>query len=242
MPLAGKGGLQGLLDGPTAMTIAADGRILILETGTQYIKQPRIQAFDVKGNPVPSFSVNQPSFTIANGSDAIIGELDQRKVSLALLRLFQQNFTPALAPKVVLKEALSQVAGDLDKGIADDTLIAKLQDHGLAGKDAKTSDFTVTVTKPGSLWFVTDKVSSATYDVRLGEDPGTGFNAIDVYLQFGLAITIRSPGHDWKVDDFVNAMTFKIIKAADILDAHCAAAVVADATAQAVSDWDAVLS
>jgi hypothetical protein len=214
MPLAGKGGREGLLDSPQAMTISGDGRILILETGTQYIHQPRIQAFDVKGNPVPSFAVNQPSFTITNGADTIIGQLDQQDVPLALLLLFQQNFTPALAPKAVLSDSLSQVATDLDAGSVDATLLATFQQFGLAGSDARATDFTVTVTTTGSLWLVTNTVSSATYDVRLGPDPSTGFDAIDIYLQFGLSVTIRSTGTSWLVNDSVNAMTFGITKAA----------------------------
>jgi len=214
MPLAGKGGLEGLLDSPQAMTISADGRILILETGTRYIDQPRIQAFDVKGNPVPSFSVNQPSFIIANGADTIIGQLDQQQVSLLLLQLFQQNFTPALAPKAVWKQSLNQVTKDLDAGNVDATLLTALRSFGLATESAKNTDYSVTVTKAGALWFVTDKVSMAVYDVRLVEDPNTGLNVLDVFSQFGLAITIRSSGSSWTIDDSVNAMTFSITKAA----------------------------
>jgi len=213
MPLSGKGGREGLLDSPQAMTVTADGRILVLETGTLYIDQPRIQAFDVKGNPVPSFSVNQPSFRITSGADAIIKQLDDRNVSLTLLQLFQQNFTPALAPKAVLSDSLSTVAADLDKGAIDGILLATLQEYGLADDKTKNTDFGVTVTTPGKLWFVTDKVSSAVYDLRLVQDPSTGFDVIDVFQQFGLAITIRSAGNDWKIEDSVNAMTFEIKKA-----------------------------
>jgi hypothetical protein len=214
MPLAGKGGRQGLLDSPQAMTITADGRILILETGTKYITRQRIQAFDVKGNPVPSFSVNQPSFQITSGADTIISQLDGQQVSLTLLGLFQQNFTPALAAKAVLSDSLSSVTADLDNTTVDSTLLATFQQFGLAGKDAKTTDFTVTVTTAGKLWFVTDTVSQAVYDVRLVTDPSTGFNVLDVFLQFGLSIIIRSAGNDWKIEDSVNGMTFEITKAA----------------------------
>jgi hypothetical protein len=214
MPLAGKGGRPGLLDSPQAMTVTADGRILVLETGTRYIAQQRIQAFDVKGNPVPSFSVNQPSFQITNGADTIIAQLDGQQVSPALLALFQQNFTPALAPKAVLSDSLSSVTADLDQSTVDGTLLATLQQYGLAGDAAKTTDFKVAVTTAGKLWFVTDTVSSATYDVRLVTDPSTEFNALDVFLQFGLSIMIQSAGNNWKIEDSVNGMTFGITKAA----------------------------
>jgi hypothetical protein len=213
MPLSGKGGREGLLDSPQAMTVAADGRILVLETGTRYLPQPRVQAFDVKGNPVPSFAVNQPSFQITGaGADAIIKQLDDRVVSPTLLQLFQQNFVPALAAKAVLNDSLKTVAADLDKKTFDNILLATFQDFGLANDKSKTTDFTVTVTQPGKLWFVTDTVSSAVYDVRMMTDPTTGFEAIDVFFQFGLAITIRSPGNDWKIEDSVNGMTFEVTK------------------------------
>lgn len=212
MPLAGKGGREGLLDSPQAMTISADGRILVLETGTLYIDAPRVQAFDVKGNPVPSFAVGQPSFQIPDG-DTIIAELDDLDVSLALLELFQQNITPALAPKALLDNSLDSVAADLDNGQVDATLLATFQQYGLAGQDATTSQFSVTVTTAGSLWFVTDTVSNAVYDVRLADDPVTGFTMIEVFIQFGMAVTIRSTGSEWKLDDSVNAMTFDVVKA-----------------------------
>jgi hypothetical protein len=48
--VAGKGLRQGLLNGPTALCIASDGRILVLEKGNL-----RVQAFDVNGNAAPSF-------------------------------------------------------------------------------------------------------------------------------------------------------------------------------------------
>jgi hypothetical protein len=59
MPLSGEGVREGLMQNPQALTITADGRILILEEGNR-----RIQAFDVKGNPVSCFSVNQLNFSI----------------------------------------------------------------------------------------------------------------------------------------------------------------------------------
>jgi len=51
---AGNHGRQGLMNGPKALSVTADGRILVLEQGTSVIPG-RIQSFDVNGNPVPSF-------------------------------------------------------------------------------------------------------------------------------------------------------------------------------------------
>lgn len=214
MPLAGKGGREGLLDSPQAMTIAADGRVLVLETGTQYIDTPRIQAFDVRGNPVPSFTVGQPSFEIVQDAATIIDQLDDRQISLELLELFQRNITPALAAKAAQVENLEGTIAALDGGAVDDAFIATLRFFHLAGPDAKVSDFTVTTTTAGSLWYVTDTVSQAVYDVRLGPD-FSGFDVLNIYMQFGLSVLIRSEGYDWKLTDSVNAMTFEVTKAID---------------------------
>lgn len=227
MPLAGKGNREGLLDGPSAMTVAADGRILILETGTSYIDKPRIQALDIKGNPVPSFSVGQPHFPITTNAATIAGELDAKTVSLQLLELFQQNVTPAIMAKAVLTDSLASVTADLDTGTVDGMLLATLQQYGLATDTSKTSDYTVTVTSRGKLWFVTDTVSSAAYDVRLVTDPNSGFDALDIFQQAGLSVTVRSAGSDWRIGDSVNGMTFDISKAATS----------ADLTVQQLSSW-----
>jgi hypothetical protein len=59
---AGAHGRPGLMNGPVALSVATDGRILVLEQGTPDCPA-RIQAFDVNGNPVPSFD-GQPITTV----------------------------------------------------------------------------------------------------------------------------------------------------------------------------------
>ena len=49
--VSGQGLRDGLIDGPEAIAVALDGRILVLEGGNN-----RIQAFDLLGNPVPYFA------------------------------------------------------------------------------------------------------------------------------------------------------------------------------------------
>jgi len=218
MPLSGKGNLQGLMDAPQAMTITADGRILVLETGTTYIDAPRIQAFDVKGNRVPSFSVGQPSFTIINGAPAIITELDQREVSDGLLALFQKNITPSSQPKAVVPDdKVAAVAAALDGGAADQSLVDVLTHYGLATSKNKPADYKVTITEAGKLWYVADTTNSAVYDVRVA-DQHSGSTLIDIYMRFGLAITLRSVGAAWQIEDSVNAMTFSVTKSRTTTD------------------------
>jgi hypothetical protein len=49
--ISGQGLRDGLIDGPEAIAVALDGRLLVLEAGNN-----RIQAFDLQGNPVPYFA------------------------------------------------------------------------------------------------------------------------------------------------------------------------------------------
>lgn len=76
LTLAGKGSRQGLLLGPNAMSIASDGRILIMETGNQ-----RIQAFDINGNPTPSF--DGPAITTLSDVSAV-STLDAKHLPMAI--------------------------------------------------------------------------------------------------------------------------------------------------------------
>ncbi len=92
VPLSGEGLMEGLMENPTAMTVSADGRILILEEGNR-----RVQAFDVKGNPVPSFKLQSaPPWPLP---ESFTADLNNRTVTPAMLKLFQQNVLPGLAPK-----------------------------------------------------------------------------------------------------------------------------------------------
>jgi hypothetical protein len=49
--ISGQGLRDGLIDGPEAIAVALDGRLLVLEGGNN-----RIQSFDLQGNPVPYFA------------------------------------------------------------------------------------------------------------------------------------------------------------------------------------------
>jgi hypothetical protein len=49
--LSGEGARHGLINNPISITLALDGRVLVLETGNA-----RVQCFDVNGNPVPYFT------------------------------------------------------------------------------------------------------------------------------------------------------------------------------------------
>lgn len=86
---AGNNARQGLVNGPTALAVTADGRILVLEQGTSSIGG-RIQAFDVNGNPVPSF--DGASITTVPASYA--ADLNAGLVSVDLRQAFANAGTP----------------------------------------------------------------------------------------------------------------------------------------------------
>jgi hypothetical protein len=57
---SGSGARDGMMDGPTGIAVALDGRILVLESANQ-----RVQAFDIYGNAVPYFA--NPDFDASRG-------------------------------------------------------------------------------------------------------------------------------------------------------------------------------
>ena len=66
--ISGQGLREGLMQGPRALAVAPDGRILVLETINK-----RVQAFDTKGNGVPSFTPGPAMLTL--DTSAIAGDL-----------------------------------------------------------------------------------------------------------------------------------------------------------------------
>ncbi len=86
---AGNHGRQGLMNGPTALSVTADGRILVLEQGTSTVPG-RIQAFDVNGNPAPSFD----GAAVTTLAKSFAADLDAGLVSVALRDTFAAAETP----------------------------------------------------------------------------------------------------------------------------------------------------
>lgn len=204
MPLAGEGVREGLMLNPQALTITADGRILILEEGNR-----RIQAFDVKGNAVPCFSVGQPHF----GVDAsFAADLDAHTAITALVQQFQANTNPALAAKFSVTNP-DAILTDLDAARVDDALLSEMQGLGYASSDTTTSDYSVLVTAAGSLWLVTDTTTQATFDMRLTTDD-YGVSHLDVFAAPTLTITVGATGLRWRIDDTANSTRYDVTKPA----------------------------
>lgn len=196
MPLSGSGILNGLISQPKALTIASDGRILILEQGNQ-----RIQSFDVNGNPVAGFK-GSLSATMPN---ELAATLDRRSVDQALSNAYQ-----TAAPDSYLRQSVFAVHDnspvvDLDAGKVDATLADYFKKH-LVELPTAASDIDVVVNVNGSSWFITDKVKNVTYDVRWN---GTLYN-LSVYNGPNIDIEVVAAGKEWKISDRVNSLTFTI--------------------------------
>lgn len=205
MPLAGEGVREGLMQNPQALSITADGRILILEEGNK-----RIQAFDVKGNPVSCFSVGQPCFTIDKSFTA---DLDSHQVTTALVQQFQLHTTPALAPKFALEDGttppqidLKTAVSDLDAGKVNAEVAAEFHHFGYGAAD---DTYTVTSTTAGALWLVTNDKSRLVFDVRL-QPNHYGIDELSVYLAPTLDITVRSKTVEWLIGDTTNSTRYEV--------------------------------
>ena len=198
MPLSGEGLREGLLNQPVALTITPDGRILILEEGNN-----RVQAFDVKGNPVPCFLEGSTPFAV----DAkFISDLDSRNVAEDLIQAFQMKVIPELAPLFSLD--LSSVAALNDRKV-DAALSEAFLNNGYAQQQEGEPQFSVTVTQKDALWLVTDCVTQTAYDVRVMADRR---DQLLVFHCFAIDVGVKASGREWLVMDRVNAMTFEVTK------------------------------
>ncbi len=219
-PLSGKGLREGLLNKPKALTITADGRILILEEGNS-----RIQAFDVKGNAVPCFAVGQPNFALAVSYAASLdawqaGDAASNAAQMTAMRQqFQQNIVPATA--VLFSTTSLSSTKNLDKGVVDDALQALFVQYNYATSTQNnspptvTSKFSTTTTTAGALWLVTITDTNSgggpdqvvTYDVRVVENDW-GTKVLAVWSCFSFSVDVKAGGGEWSITDPVNAMTF----------------------------------
>ena len=84
--VSGEGIQQGLMKGPMALAISPDGRILVLESANN-----RVQAFDIKGNPVTTFTPDDPLFALTTAD--IAADLDAGNVPSAFVNALVDSST-----------------------------------------------------------------------------------------------------------------------------------------------------
>ena len=75
--------------------------------------------------------------------------------------------------------------------------------------DATSADFSVDQNVASKLWFVTNKVDKATYDVRVLTDE-YGLLTLNVFANFSLDIRLVSKSTEWMINDTTNAMNFDV--------------------------------
>ena len=203
MPLSGSGSLEGLVAQPKAMTIAADGRIIILEQGNS-----RFQSLDIKGNPVAAF---KGAFTTTIPA-SFAADLNSGASTPALLKIYQAQIPITLfrAPMFVSNSNtdtmdFSAIGADLDKGVVDADLIQFCTNHGII-LSTTAGDLTAEVNSAGTAWLLTDKSTSVTYDMRWDDD----MYEMVVFYAANLQVDVVTPGLEWKVADRVNSLTFSV--------------------------------
>ncbi|SDR44396.1 hypothetical protein SAMN05519103_03203 [Rhizobiales bacterium GAS113] len=199
LPFSGEGVREGLMRGPIAVTVAADGRILVLEK-----IGARVQAFDTFGNPVQCFA-GDLSFTL---DVALQADLDRGAVSKALIQTLQQHVpvNPTLPDRNLLTPLMTlpaSLTGALDGGTITTELHDAFEKGGLELGDGAKVERTA-----DSLWLLTDD-NGVIYDLRHG---GEGLDEIDVYRGSSLSIDVKAPGAEWLIRDKTNTLTFDIKK------------------------------
>ncbi|HEX8745430.1 MAG TPA: hypothetical protein VF712_20060 [Thermoleophilaceae bacterium] len=200
LSVSGQGLREGLMQGPAALAVAPDGRILVLET-----LNSRVQAFDTKGNPVPSFTPGPVLFELDTA--AVAPTLDKGEVPDAL----QDALHDAGAGLLCTIDA--SFAAQLDSARYQpqkDPLIAELaRNQILLAYDPEhmedpSASTQIKVAKAGSSWTITDP-RQASWQL-LAED-----GAISVYPRIGRPeIRAEKAGQRWLVVDGVSGAAFKL--------------------------------
>ena len=194
--VSGEGLRQGLVRGPKALAVAPDGRILVLESLNK-----RVQAFDLRGNPVPSFTPGPPITSLPTAS--IAAELDDHRVPPALQKALQQS---GILECCRIPSSLATIldSGHFTPGDArkpGDALIWALAVEGvnLAYDRDAMSDPTLSaqirVVDRGTSWTIHDP-RGQQWNIEAGTDDLT------VYSDIGNAqVQIQRAGQRWLVVD-----------------------------------------
>lgn len=212
--LSGKGSRQGLMMGPMALALTADGRILVLESMNTEGHLPRVQAFDIKGNPVACFGDNQPDFSVttADGGTAFAAAMDGGTVPDALQTTLQ---TPTNLYNTFLLDLSGVLSANLDSGsfqVQNDPVITAFSQGGItlaydpANMNDPTASSYITVNTAGSSWTITDPVQNLKYQI-LKQDPNDLY-VFEIVTQY--QIHAIAPGQHWTLYDIYAAVTYDI--------------------------------
>ena len=200
--VSGEGLRQGLVQGPRALAVAPDGRILVLESLNR-----RVQAFDSRGNPVPSFT---PAGAIAEVTTTTVeADLDAGRVPQALQTALQD------AGATYRCTIPASFADQLDRGrfTAGDDLLATLAADGItlaydpdAMQDPALSA-QITLVEPGRSWVLTDP-RGQQWQVRTGGD------GLDVFARITAAqVQVEQSGRQWLIVDSLGGGAWRLAPA-----------------------------
>jgi hypothetical protein len=189
IPMSGRGAQEGLLHGPKAMTVTADGRVLVLEQTNS-----RVQAFDTTGNAVQCFA-GTLAFDMA---ETFRSSLGKREVSAALAAVLQSNTVPTTA---LLAAFSTDDIPDLDAGKFTERMQKTLLLKGLTL--AGTSS--ITVIKPGSIWLLRDPATEFSFDLR----SAAGEVAVRRPSEWG--VEVQSKDSRWVLRDATNAQSYRVL-------------------------------
>ena len=197
---ANRGIQQGLLHGPKALTIAPDGRILVLETFNQ-----RVQAFDLKGNPAPSFPGDHRFNDPAGASYQ--ADLDKRTLPDALVQQFVEHGAAHLfdmdAGLVDELDAGTMTQGLLDTFANQLVYLAYEKDgQGKIDPDPTVTSY-ITQVDPGQRWTITDPGRGYVYAI---EQTAGGLAVSDRFTR--TEVLILTEGSRWQVKDLVGARSY----------------------------------
>lgn len=198
--VSNKGVLEGLMLGPKALAISPDGKIYVLESINQ-----RVQAFDIKGNPAPSFP-DASLFTVTKGA-AMSASLDQLITPPDLIAAFVANNVTHLF------DLDSTLAAELDAGVMTQQILDAFADHmvylsylqdsqGNIEPDPSQTSFITVVTK-GQTWTITDPGRDYVYTLLAGA------NGISVRDQFThTQVVVLQKGSSWQLKDLAGGVSY----------------------------------
>ena len=198
--VSSKGVQQGLLHGPIALAISPDGKIYVLESLNH-----RVQAFDICGNPAPSFA--GPELFTQPDATSLVPELDQQTLPADLLTAFLSHGVADLFPLP------ASLGATLDQGALTMDLVDAFSDHqvylayqstdGTITPDPAQTSF-ITVLAPGINWTITDPTRNYVYYLTAGAD-----GVILVQDQFSQTqVLVLQKGHSWQLKDLVGSNSY----------------------------------
>ncbi|MFN8303851.1 MAG: hypothetical protein U0U46_15290 [Saprospiraceae bacterium] len=199
--VSGEGIREGLMRGPKALAVAPDGRVLVLESVNN-----RVQAFDLNGNAVPSFTPNAWLFQLKKAD--VAASLDAGNVP----SIFMDGLVNAKQNMVGLID--SQLVAELDGGQfqpQNDPLMLALSalNINLAYDPDNMSDPTLSaqiqVVQAGQSWIITDPRQQAW---QIVQDSGL----LNVYNRpVTPSVEVQAPGDHWLLRDSTLGLAWLLV-------------------------------